>query len=76
MTPAQQFGENLKRHRLSRELTQEALGKKAGIKKAHISLLETGQRSPSLRTAAALAKAMGITIDLLYKATQPPKKAA
>lgn len=42
-------------------MTQEQLGFEAGLERIYISLLERGQRSPSLVVIVDLAKALGTT---------------
>ena len=41
------------------------IGRKVGITQAFLSEVETGTKSPSLLTAAKLARALGCTIDEL-----------
>lgn len=60
------FGANLKEARLKAELTQDELARKAKIKKAHVSLLEAGERSPSMATASRLAAALGLRLSDLF----------
>jgi transcriptional regulator with XRE-family HTH domain len=62
------FGSNLKEARLKAGLTQDGLAKKAKIKKAHVSLLEAGDRSPSMATANRLAAALKMTLAELFTA--------
>lgn len=57
----QAFGRVLKELRQKAELTQEQLGFEAGLERIYISLLERGQRSPSLVVILDLAKALGTT---------------
>jgi len=52
------FGLALKRHRQAAGLTQEALGYEAGLSKNYISLLENGQRQPTLTSLLSLAQAV------------------
>ena len=56
---------SLKDIRLSKKLTQEELAKRSGIKQNGISRYESGTRTPSMKTAKALAKALGCSIDEL-----------
>ncbi len=50
-------------------LSQESLAEKAGLSRNYISLLEGGQRQPSLQTALQIQKAMGVAWeDLLHDA--------
>lgn len=52
------FGLVLKRSRQAAGLSQEALGFEAGLSKNYISLLETGQRQPTLTSLLSLAQAV------------------
>ena len=46
-------------------ISQKDLARKVGITQAFLSEVETGTKSPSLLTAAKLARALGCTIDEL-----------
>jgi len=54
------FGEELRALRHSRGLTQEKLALECGLDRTFISLLERGQRQPTLATLFALAETLGI----------------
>lgn len=64
---------------------QQQLADAAGLSKGGVTQLEQGRRSPSLETAIAIARAMGVSLDSLVRepASDPgprpkgrPKKAA
>ena len=55
----------LKKLRLSRGLTQEALAKKAGISRAYLARLEMGLHDPHLSRLRKLAKALGVKVSTL-----------
>lgn len=59
------FGLVLKRSRQAAGLSQEALGFEAGLSKNYISLLETGQRQPTLTSLLNLAQAVKQTPSAL-----------
>lgn len=60
------FGENLSRARGRAEISQEALGLRAGLHRTEIGLLERGERSPRIETLLKLAGALSIPAsDLL-----------
>jgi transcriptional regulator with XRE-family HTH domain len=59
------IAEHLRRARETRELTQAALGAKAGMAAASISHFETGQRVPSLESLVRLADALDMSVDAL-----------
>lgn len=64
---AAQFGANLRRWRLSRELTQERLAFRSGVGTGQISRMERGVREPLVGTAVRLADALGVTPDALLR---------
>lgn len=47
--------------RTERGLTQEELGVRAGLHPVHISMIESGKRSPGIRTFDRLLSALGAT---------------
>ena len=51
--------------RRNKKLSQEELARLCGVTQQHIHWIETGQKSPSLKVAAKLAAALGVTIDEL-----------
>jgi len=59
-------GQNVKRIRLAKGLTQEQLAEKTGFGQQYISGLEQGQRNPTIVTVHEIATALGVShIDLL-----------
>lgn len=60
MTPEKAFGRVLREKRLERGLSQERLGFESGYHRTYISLLERGQKSPSLSTIFHLATALAL----------------
>jgi len=61
------FGCVLRCLRQDRGLSQEALGFESGYHRTYISLLERGQKSPSLQTIFNLSKALKIAPADLIK---------
>ena len=59
------FGENLKKLRKGRSMTQSELGSKIGLSKAVISKYETGLGYPSFDVLIRIAKFFGVTTDYL-----------
>lgn len=53
--------------RIVRELSQKSLGFESGYHRTYISLLERGQKSPSLQTIFKLSKALRIDPAELIK---------
>jgi transcriptional regulator with XRE-family HTH domain len=61
------FGNVLRRLRQERGLSQESLGFESGYHRTYISILERGQKSPSLQTIFNLSKALKIEPAELIK---------
>jgi transcriptional regulator with XRE-family HTH domain len=61
------FADVLRQLRERSGLSQEALATKSGLDRTFISLLERGQRQPTLKTMARLAQAMDISLTALSK---------
>lgn len=55
------FGVALKNLREDRRLSQEKIGRLAGLNRSFVSRLESGDRTPNLRTVERLADALDIT---------------
>jgi len=64
----------LKELRIEQKLKQEQVATAAGIERAYYSMLETGKRTPSIKTAKALANVLGCSIDELLR--DPEEEAA
>ncbi len=66
MEPVERFAANVRKARLERGLSQEALGDSAGLHRTEISLLERAVREPRLSTIVRLARALKMrSADLL-----------
>lgn len=59
------FGRVVRARREAVGLSQEALADGAGLHRTYISLLERGQRNPSLEVIRALARGLGTTMASL-----------
>jgi transcriptional regulator with XRE-family HTH domain len=57
---------NLRRWRMTRDLTLSALAEQAGVAKSTVSLIERGQGNPSIDTVLALARALGVPLASLF----------
>lgn len=68
---------NIRRLRVSRELSQEALAVDAGIDRTYVSRLERGLENPSVAVLEKLAVALKATIPELFvapsKGEAPPR---
>ena len=69
-SPDKRFGEVLRELRLKRGLSQEELAFEADLNRQFISLLELGQRSPSLQTVYKIADGLGISGSELLTAME------
>lgn len=72
----QQFGRNLRKLRVVRELTQERLAEAAGISVDFLSLIERGRNSPSFETLEALSQALKLCVMDLFDFGQQPGRTA
>ena len=64
---------DIEQRRKEKNLTQQQLADLCGSKQNNISRYEKGHRTPSLRDAAALAKALDCSIDDLFKEDEEPE---
>ena len=64
---AKQFGQRVRKVRLERELSQEALAAKADIDRAFLSGIERGVENPTLFTIQAIADALETGVGNLMK---------
>src|SRR5260370_11027093 len=62
---------NLRRWRMTREMTLSALAEQAGVAKSTVSLIERGQGNPSIDTVWALAAALGVPFASLFHDESP-----
>jgi transcriptional regulator with XRE-family HTH domain len=60
MTVEQALGDALRHTRERRGLSQEQLAGDAGLDRTYISLIERGQKSPTLRTLLRLADVLDV----------------
>jgi len=60
-------GSRIRRLRRLRRMTQEQLGELTGLHVSYIGQLERGQRTPSVKTLDAIAKALQVDPALLVK---------
>lgn len=61
------FGRVLRRLRKRAQLTQEQLGFESGLERNFISMLELGQRQPSLHSIFKLSAALGIPPEVFVR---------
>ena len=59
------FGQNVRKHRKQRQLTQEKFAGAAGLHRTYLADIERGARNLSILNVAKLAHALGLTISQL-----------
>lgn len=69
MKPEEAFGAILKDVRTSKGLSQEKLALNCNLDRTFISMLERGQRQPTLTSILAISKSLEIPADQLIKLT-------
>lgn len=55
-----QFGENMQKLRKQKNISQEKLAELVGVNRTYISLVEQGERNPSLKTVYRIVKALDV----------------
>lgn len=66
--PRQQgLGLRVQKLRMVRNLSQEALAKRAGISRGYLARLEIGRHDPTVTTVRKLAKALGVPVVKLLE---------
>ncbi len=63
------FGRVLREYRSRAGFTQEGLAFEAGVDRTFVSMLERGQRQPTLTTLFSLAKVLGVSPATLVSRT-------
>lgn len=53
------FGAILKKYRVEKKLSQQTVAYESGLDRTYISLLERGERNPTITTVFALAQCLG-----------------
>lgn len=61
------FGRRIRELRLKKEMSQEQLGFESELDRTYISGIERAERNPSLKNIAKLAKALGVSLESLFK---------
>ena len=60
------FGQNVKKYRKIKNISQEKLAELTGLHRTYISGIERGRRSISLKNIQKIADSLGIEIYLLF----------
>jgi transcriptional regulator with XRE-family HTH domain len=64
------IGENVRRRREAKKMSQRELAEKTGLSVSYVSMIERADRSPSMEAMASLALALGLkTVAELQAAT-------
>lgn len=64
---ARKLGENVRRIREEKGMTQIELCRKLELDRAYMSNIENGKKNPTLATIEKIAKALGVSLDELIK---------
>lgn len=64
---AKKLGENIKKIRLEKGMSQGDICRKLGFDRSYISNIESGNKNPTLSTITKLAKALGVPMEDLLK---------
>ena len=64
------LGDELRKARVACGLTQEELALKAGLSRNYVSILELGQKSPTVAVLLRLAEAMDVRASTLIAAVE------
>jgi len=64
---AKKLGQNLKRIRTKKGISQGDIVRTLGMPKSFVSSIENGKTNPTLATIAKLAKAIGVSVGELMK---------
>ena len=59
------IGQNIRKYRLKKGIRQEALAEQLDLSPNYISMMERGEKLPSLPTLIQLANALDVTADML-----------
>lgn len=64
---SRRLGENLKRIRTEKDISQGDIARKLVVDRGFISTIENGKTNPTLATITKLAEAVGVTTNELLK---------
>ena len=64
---AKKLGENMKKIRLAKQMSQGDICRKLGVDRSYISNVESGNKNPTLSTITKLAKALNVSVNELLK---------
>ena len=64
---AEKLGQNLKRIRTEKNISQGDIAESLGVSRGFVSNLENGKTNPTLATITRIANAVGVSTDELLK---------
>ena len=64
---SKKLGQNIKRIRLSREMTQGDICRKLDMDRSYMSAIENGKKNITIQQLERLAQALGVSVDKLLK---------
>ncbi|MCC6198818.1 helix-turn-helix transcriptional regulator [Candidatus Nomurabacteria bacterium] len=64
---AKKLGENLKKLRIKKDISQIELARMLSVDRSFVSNIENGKNNPTLSTITSLAKALGVSTNELLK---------
>ena len=64
---AKKLGENMKKIRAQKNMSQGDICRAIGADRAYISNVESGNKNPTLETLTKIAGALGVSVDKLLK---------
>lgn len=64
------FGEEIRRLRMKRGLSQEALAANAGLDRTFISMVERGIRKPTLDSAKRISDALNVSLGEVIRSVE------
>ncbi len=59
------IGNNIKKYRTSKKITQEALARKTKLTQPYIGMIERGEKIPSLETLINILNALEVSADMV-----------
>jgi transcriptional regulator with XRE-family HTH domain len=63
----ERLGKKIRKLRKEQEMTQEDLALKAKVSSVYVGYIETALRTPSLQILRKIAKALGVSLEELFK---------
>lgn len=62
-----QLGQNLKKLRQAKGLTQETLALESGISRSHIAMIEAGRRDITISSLFKISRALGAVLNEIFE---------